>query len=151
MNRMKTLALVLLLALVGLSVLSRFTNSRQAAEPIAANHSSNSSGQTDNDNHEKVKDGEPIDFAVKQEIRKEFTLQPNVRVYVRGISGKLDVETSATDKAEVYLVRSVRNADDFEERKISIDLEFISNRRSRICIHIKIVRQFHFKSLIINR
>ena len=69
------------------------------------------------------KDGEPIDLPVKQEIRKEFTLQPNVLVIVRGINGKLDVETSATDKAEVYLVRSARNADDFEERKVNISID----------------------------
>ena len=86
MNRMKTLALVLALALIGLSLLSRFTNSRPAAEHIVANHSAE---QTDN--HEKVKDGEPIDLAVKQEIRKEFTLKPGAVVYVYGINGKLDV------------------------------------------------------------
>ena len=114
---MKALALVLLLALIGLSALSRFVSSRKTDEPVAANQSSDN-----NDQHTKVKDGEPIDLAVKQELRKEFTLKPNALVYVRGINGKLDVTTSDTDKAEVYLVRSVRKAEDFEERKVNIGL-----------------------------
>jgi hypothetical protein len=112
---LKVLAVILLLALVGLSVLSRFAGSRQAAEPVAANKNAE-----ERDEHVKIKDGEPIDFPVTQELRKEFTLQPNVMVYVSGINGKLDVETSATDKAEVYLVRSVRRAEDFEERNVNI-------------------------------
>ena len=118
---MKALAIILLLALIGLSVLSRFVGSRQVAEPVAANSKSDER----NDPAKipsKIQDDEPIDLAVKQELRKEFTLKPNVVVYVYGINGKLDVTTSDTDKAEVYLVRSVRKAEDFEERKVNIGL-----------------------------
>jgi DUF4097 and DUF4098 domain-containing protein YvlB len=108
------------------------------AEPIAANHDSTNSDKRDD--HAQPKDGEPIDLAVKQEIRKEFTLKPNVVVFVYGINGKLDVTTSETDKAEIYLVRSVRKAEDFEDRKVnigmgkndSLEIEIRRNRRRSI-------------------
>jgi PBP1b-binding outer membrane lipoprotein LpoB len=141
MDRMKALALILALALVALSLLSRFTDSRPAAEPAVAKHAAEQtdSHETAKDD-EKIKADEPIDLTVKQELRKEFTLKPNVVVYVSGINGKLDVTTSDTDKAEIYLVRSVRKAEDFEERKVniglgendSLEIEIRKNRSSSI-------------------
>ncbi|NOT62717.1 MAG: hypothetical protein HOP19_21120 [Acidobacteria bacterium] len=120
MKGLKGLALILALALVALSLLSRFVQTRSAPSsdaasnpglttPVVAKSDAASSAQTD--------------LPVKQEMREQFTLQPNVMVYVSGINGKLDVETSATDKAEVYLVRSVRHADDFEERNVSVKID----------------------------
>ena len=135
MKGLKGLALILALALVGLSLLSRLVGSRQVAEPVAVNKSSE---EARND-HTKITDGEPIDFAVKQEIRKEFILKPGATVYVFGVNGKLDVTTSDTDKAEVYLVRSVRKAEDFDERQPRIEmdddsLEIVIRKNRRISL-----------------
>ena len=119
MNRMKMLAVILALALVGLSLLSRFVQTRSVpSSDAASNRGVTTAAVAKSENGSS----EQIDFAVKQEIRKEFTLKPGATVYVYGVNGKLDVTTSDTDKAEVYLVRSVRKAEDFDERQPRIQM-----------------------------
>ena len=120
MKSLKGLALILALALIGLSLLSRFTQTRSAQ---GGDSVSKEAAPTEAISKHDAVESDQIDFAVKQEIREQFTLQPNVLVYVSGINGKLDVETSATNQAEVYLVRSVRKAEDFEERKVSVRMD----------------------------
>ena len=128
MKGFKGLALILAVALIGLSLLSRFAQTRSAPSRDSA---SKESALTEAVAKSDAVESDPMDLAVKQEIREQFTLQPNVLVYVSGINGKLDVETSATDKAEVYLVRSVRKAEDFEERKVSVRMDNDGDARSR--------------------
>ncbi len=119
MKGLKGLALILALALVALSLLSRFVQTRSVPSSAAV---SKDAVATEVVAKSDTASPEQIDFAVKQEVRKEFTLKPGAVVYVYGINGKLDVTTSVTDKAEVYLVRSARKAEDFEERNVRIRL-----------------------------
>jgi hypothetical protein len=138
MKGLKGLALILALALVALSLLSRFVQTRSVPADDAVNQEPVTTAPAVAKPDADVPD--KMDFAVKQEIREQFTLQPNVMVYVSGINGKLDVETSATDKAEVYLVRSVRKAEDFEERKVSVRMD--NDGDLGITIHVNGNRSF---------
>ncbi len=141
MKGLKGLALILALALVALSLLSRYVQTRAVPGNAAAVKEAKA---TDAVAQPEAVAADQIDFAVKQELRKEFTLKPNVVVYVYGINGKLDVTTSDTDKAEIYLVRSVRKAEDFEERKVdiglgendSLEIEIRKNRSFSIWGHL---------------
>ncbi len=63
-------------------------------------------------------DGE---FSSKEEIRRSFQLSPGARVEVSGISGPVEIETSNSEMAEVYIVRSARQRVDLEYRKIVIE------------------------------
>jgi hypothetical protein len=67
------------------------------------------------------KGGEGVDFAEREEIRRSYTLKPNADIIVSGINGRVDVETSETDHAEVLIVRSAKKREDLQYRKIEID------------------------------
>jgi hypothetical protein len=62
------------------------------------------------------KSADEIDFPVKQEVRQSYKLAPNAMVSIAGINGLLEVETVDTDTAEIYIVRSARQQDDFNDR-----------------------------------
>lgn len=62
-----------------------------------------------------------IDLPHKQEVRRSFKLAPGTRVLVSGINGLLEVETSETDTAEIYIVRSARDQSDFDDRNLLIE------------------------------
>lgn len=66
------------------------------------------------------------DYAERDEINQSYQLQSGAVVEVRGINGTVDVETHHNSTAEVHVVRSARNRDDLNYRKVII--EYAPNR-----------------------
>lgn len=58
---------------------------------------------------------------VRDEIRKSYELSPGAQVEISGINGSVNIETADTKTAEVYIVRSGKDAGALERRKIVID------------------------------
>lgn len=58
---------------------------------------------------------------VRDEIRKSFELQPGARVEVQGINGAVDVQTSDTKTAEVYVVRTAGSRDSLNRREVTVE------------------------------
>ena len=58
---------------------------------------------------------------VREEIRKNFELQPGARVEIAGINGKVDVQTSDTKTAEVYVLRTAGNRDALSRREVTVE------------------------------
>ncbi|MFY9557936.1 MAG: hypothetical protein WAV47_24780 [Blastocatellia bacterium] len=61
------------------------------------------------------------DFQEKDEFQQSYQLSPGAKVEVRGINGAVDIETGAGGTAEVTIVRSARNRDDLEYRKVIVE------------------------------
>ena len=61
------------------------------------------------------------DLPLTQEVRQSYKLAASARVEVSGINGLLQIETTDGSDAEVYVVRSVRNQEDFDQRKLVIE------------------------------
>jgi hypothetical protein len=95
---MKLKVLVVILLVVAAAVAGTMTRS---AEPNVANGSDEQQQPT--------------------EIRESYKLQPGADVLVSGINGKVDVETSDTDIAEIYIQRTARNPEDLNRRQITIE------------------------------
>src|SRR5258708_31964415 len=57
----------------------------------------------------------------RDEIRKSFELQPGARVEVQGINGSVDVQTSDTKTAEIYVLRTASNRDSLSRREVTIE------------------------------
>lgn len=57
----------------------------------------------------------------RDEIRKSFELQPGARVEVQGINGKVEIQTSDTRTAEVYVLRTGKNSDSLTRREVIIE------------------------------
>jgi DUF4097 and DUF4098 domain-containing protein YvlB len=57
----------------------------------------------------------------RDEVRKSFVLQPGARVEIEGINGKVDIQTSDTKTAEVYLLRTGKNSESLSRRQITIE------------------------------
>jgi hypothetical protein len=57
----------------------------------------------------------------RDEIRKSFELQPGARLEVQGINGQVDIQTSDTRTAEVYVLRTGKNSDSLSRREITIE------------------------------
>src|SRR2546423_2283891 len=57
----------------------------------------------------------------REEIRKSFELQPGARVEVRGINGKVEIQTSDTKTAEVYVLRTANSSDDLGRREVIVE------------------------------
>jgi hypothetical protein len=57
----------------------------------------------------------------RDEIRKSFDLVPGAEVHVSGINGSVTVETSDSKTAEVYIVRTAREAGGLERRKMVVE------------------------------
>ena len=74
------------------------------------------------------KSAEEIDLPFKQEVRQSYKLAPNAIVSISGISGSLEVETSGADTAEIYIVRSVSQQDDFNDRDLTIETQSGNSR-----------------------
>lgn len=55
------------------------------------------------------------------EVRQSYQLQPGAAVLIAGINGSVQVETSDTDTAEVYIQRKARNPEDLNRRQIIIE------------------------------
>ena len=60
--------------------------------------------------------GEP-----REEIRKSFELQPGARIEVTGINGRVDIQTSDTQTAEVYVLRTAKTQDGLRRREVTIE------------------------------
>src|SRR5215210_2570154 len=56
----------------------------------------------------------------REEIRQNYQLSPGANVEVRGINGPVQIETSDTTTAEVYILRTAANQTDLETRKITV-------------------------------
>jgi len=61
------------------------------------------------------------DFAERDEVNQSYELAPGARVEVRGINGKVDIETGSGTTAVLNIVRSARNRDDLNYHKIIIE------------------------------
>ena len=61
------------------------------------------------------------DLQEKDEFQQSYQLSPGAKVEVRGINGAVDIETGAGSTAEVNVVRSARNRDDLEFRKVIVE------------------------------
>ncbi len=61
------------------------------------------------------------DLPERDELRRSFQLSSGATVEVDTIYGTVDIETSDTDRAEVYIVRSARRREDFGSRPINIE------------------------------
>ena len=61
------------------------------------------------------------DFAEKDEFHQSYQLSGGAKVEVRGINGSVDIETGPGSIAEVNIVRSARNREDLEYRKIIVE------------------------------
>lgn len=57
----------------------------------------------------------------REEIRKSFDLQPGARVDVMGINGKVDIQTSDTKTAEVYVLRTAGSREGLNRREVTIE------------------------------
>lgn len=57
----------------------------------------------------------------REEIRKSFELQPGARVEVQGINGKVDIQTSDTKTAEVYVLRTAGSKDSLNLREVTVE------------------------------
>src|SRR5438132_9464354 len=57
----------------------------------------------------------------REEIRKSFELQPGARVEVQGINGKVDIQTSDTKTAEVYVLRTAGSRDSLNLREVTVE------------------------------
>jgi hypothetical protein len=57
----------------------------------------------------------------REEIRKSFELQPGARIEVQGINGKIDIQTSDTKIAEVYVVRTAGSRDSLTIREVTVE------------------------------
>lgn len=58
---------------------------------------------------------------VREEIRKSFELKPGARIEIAGINGKVEVETSDTTTAEVYVQRIAGNRDSLKRREVTVE------------------------------
>ncbi len=57
----------------------------------------------------------------RDEIRKSFVLQPGARLEVEGINGKVDIQTSDSKTAEVYVMRTAKNSDSLSRREVTVE------------------------------
>ena len=57
----------------------------------------------------------------REEIRKSFELQPGTRIEIAGINGKVDVQTSDTKTAEVYVLRTAESRDSLNRREVTVE------------------------------
>ena len=57
----------------------------------------------------------------RDEIRKSFELQPGARLEVQGINGKVEIQTSDTKTAEVYVLRTGKSRDALSRREVIIE------------------------------
>jgi len=57
----------------------------------------------------------------RDEIRKSFQLQPGARIEVRGINGSVEVQTSDTKTAEIYVLRTGSSREALNRREIIIE------------------------------
>jgi DUF4097 and DUF4098 domain-containing protein YvlB len=69
----------------------------------------------------KVSSADQSGGQVRDEIRKSYELSPGARVEISGINGSVNIETSDTKTAEVYILRTGQDAGALDRRKIIVD------------------------------
>lgn len=69
----------------------------------------------------RTNSGENDDFPERDEFHQSYQLSAGSRVEVRGINGSVNIETVAGGTAEVNIIRSARNRDDLEYRKVIVE------------------------------
>ena len=57
----------------------------------------------------------------RDEVRKSFQLQPGARLEVQGINGAVDIQTSDTNTAAVYVLRTASSKDALARREVIIE------------------------------
>src|ERR1051325_7594589 len=55
------------------------------------------------------------------ETRKTFELKPGEKVWIQGINGRIEIQTSDTKTAEVYVKRTGDNANSLQRRQIIVE------------------------------
>src|SRR3954466_10912748 len=59
--------------------------------------------------------------ATSDEIRKTFELKPGEKVWIQGINGSVEIQTSDTKTAEVYVRRTGDTADSLQRREMRVE------------------------------
>ena len=57
----------------------------------------------------------------RDEIHKSFELQPGARLEVQGINGKVEIQTSDTKTAEVYVLRTAKSSESLSRREVIVE------------------------------
>jgi hypothetical protein len=70
---------------------------------------------------ERARTLEGSDFPERDEIRQTYQLSSGARVEVSRINGTVDIETTNGSNAEVHIIRSARNKEDLNFKKILVD------------------------------
>jgi hypothetical protein len=70
---------------------------------------------------EKRKSDDESEFTERDEFRQSYTLAPGAQVRVSGMNGSVDVETSTSGTAEVYVLRTARNRSDLDYHKVIVE------------------------------
>src|ERR1051325_4297500 len=65
---------------------------------------------------------------VREDIRQSYELSPGARVELSGLNGAVKIETSDTNKAEVFIERTAASQDALDRRKVMIDADANSLR-----------------------
>lgn len=76
--------------------------------------------------------GAEVDFPEREELRRSYTLKPGAQVIVGNINGRIDVETADIDHAELLIVRSAKQREDLQFRRLNIE-----HRPDRLNIRIE--------------
>src|ERR1051325_5168436 len=65
---------------------------------------------------------------VRQEIRQSYELSPGARVELSGLNGAVNIETSDSNKAEVFIERTASSQEALDRRKVVIEADANSLR-----------------------
>ena len=57
----------------------------------------------------------------REEIRRSYQLSPGAEISISGINGKVDIQTSDTSTAEVYVLRTARSRESLDRRRVLIE------------------------------
>ena len=72
----------------------------------------------------RVVGGSPDEATAAQtvdEIRKTFDLKPGEKVWIQGINGRVEIQTSDNKTAEVYVKRTADNANSLQRRQMIVE------------------------------
>ncbi|MDX6614222.1 MAG: hypothetical protein QOD75_3408 [Blastocatellia bacterium] len=96
---------VILVVIAGVAGLVRMQSRSRGAEQqaLATGESSGQAGEA------------------REEIRKTYRLAPDAQVTISGINGRVDIKTSDTDTAEVYVLRTATSRDNLARRQVIIE------------------------------
>jgi len=92
---------------------------RSVSSPAQERERRHTTTHTSTNTGTNTDDGE--DFQEKDEFHQSYQLAPSAKVEVRGINGTVDIETGAGATAEVNVVRSARNREDLDYRKVIVE------------------------------